>query len=89
MATLIIRNRIWPEFAGSGMTMKKFKLGGNIHTSTPSGYKKILIWGVDYINKLLGWTQNFQKICAEFHIKYTYSGKARKRSQHNPVTTHE
>ena len=36
-----------PEIAGSGMTIKKSKLGGNIHTSTSSGYKNVLKWGVD------------------------------------------
>ena len=75
-----MRNHIWPEIAGSGMKIMKSKLGGNIHRSTSSGYKNVLKWGVDYKNKLLEWTQNF-------HIKYTYSGKARKRSQHKPVTT--
>ena len=38
------------------MTNKESKFGGNIHQAHLQGIKKILIWGVDFINKLLRWT---------------------------------
>ena len=52
------------------MTIKKSNLGGIYIQAHLRGYKNVLKWGVNYINKLLGWTQNFQNIMRkEFHIK--------------------
>ena len=40
------------------------------------------------LNKHIGMdTKLSENMRKEFHIKYTYSGKACKRSQHKPVTT--
>ena len=65
--------RAYPNFRGEGRMLYKVRFRDTSTDKTQTTYT--------YDTKL---PENMRK---EFHIKYTYSGKARKRSQHKPVTT--
>ena len=65
--------RAYPNFRGEGKMLYKVRFRDTATDKTQTTYT--------YDTKL---PENMRK---EFHIKYTYSGKARKRSQHKPVTT--
>ena len=65
--------RAYPKFRGEGRMLYKVRFRDKSTDKTQTTYT--------YDTKL---PENMRK---EFHIKYTYSGKARKRSQHKPVTT--
>ena len=67
--------RAYPNFRGEGRMLYKERFRDTSKDKTQTTYT------YTYDTKL---PENMRK---EFHIKYTYSGKARKRSQHKPVTT--
>ena len=65
--------RAYPNFRGEGRMLYKVRFRDTSTDKTQTTYT----WD----------TKLPEKMRKEFHIKYTYSGKARKRSQHKPVTT--